>query len=107
MDEWLAMTKTTGRNAPFLWVGPTAPGHQKKPVGNDDLSAVWQYAIDTTHVAQNKGMDVLGMYNATLQADSWDGTYYGEKVALLQAMMVIQIYKHDPFLTLFFFFFFF
>lgn len=90
MDEWLAMAKTSGRNAPFLWVGPTAPGHQKKPVGNDDLPAVWQYAIDTTQVAQSKDIDVLGMYNATLQADSWDGTYYGEKVALMQAMMVIQ-----------------
>jgi hypothetical protein len=33
-------------------------------------------------------MEVLGMYNATLQAASWDGKRYGEKVAMMQAMMV-------------------
>lgn len=88
MDEWQALAKSTGHNAPFLWIGPTAPGHQKKPAGNDDLPAVWQYAIDTAEAAHDRGMDVLGMYNATLQADSFDGTHYGEKVALMQAMMV-------------------
>ncbi|ODM17718.1 hypothetical protein SI65_06506 [Aspergillus cristatus] len=90
MDEWQALAKSTGHNAPFLWIGPTAPGHQKKPAGNDDLPAVWQYAIDTAEAAQDRDMDVLGMYNATLQADSFDGTHYGEKVALMQAMMVVN-----------------
>ena len=89
MDEWLAMAKTTGRNTPFLWVGPTAPGHQKKPAEENSLpSSVWQYAVDTTQAAQSRDMDVLGMYNATLQAGSWDGTHFGEEVALTQAMMV-------------------
>lgn len=86
MDEWLAMAKPTGRNTPFLWIGPTAPGHQKKPA--EDNTSVWQYAIDTAQAAQSRDMDVLGMYNATLQAESWDGTHFGEKVALTQAMMV-------------------
>lgn len=91
MDEWLAMAQTAGHNTPFLWVGPTAPDHQKKPVEDDSLPySVWQYAIDTTQAAQSREMDVLGMYNATLQAESWDGTHYGEKVALIQAMMVSQ-----------------
>ncbi|EYE97629.1 uncharacterized protein EURHEDRAFT_375457 [Aspergillus ruber CBS 135680] len=90
MDEWQALTKSTGHNAPFLWIGPTALGHQKKPAGSEDLPAVWQYAIDTAEAAHERGMDVLGMYNATLQADSFDGTHYGEKVALMQAMMVIN-----------------
>lgn len=103
MDEWLSIAKTTGYTAPFLWIGPTAPGHQKKPTGNDDLPAVWQYAIDTAQAAQSRDMDVLGMYNATLQAESFDGTRYGEKVALMQAMMVfsgIQIKFIDALLTL-------
>ena len=33
-------------------------------------------------------MDSLGLYNMTLQASSWDGSGYGERVALVQAMMV-------------------
>lgn len=86
MDEWLAMAKPAGRHTPFLWVGPTAPGHQKKPA--EDNTSVWKYAIDTAQAAQSRDMDVLGMYNATLQAESWDGTHFGEKVALTQAMMV-------------------
>lgn len=90
MDEWQTLAKTSGRSSPFLWVGPTAPGHQKKLSGIDDLPAVWEYAIATADAAQERGMDVLGMYNATLQADSWDGVHYGEKVALMQAMMVSQ-----------------
>ncbi|EAW14051.1 uncharacterized protein ACLA_070840 [Aspergillus clavatus NRRL 1] len=90
MDEWLALAKTTNRNTPFLWIGPTAAGHQRPTTANNipANSAVWQYALDTTGAARSRGMDVLGMYNATLQAASWDGKHYGEKVALMQAMMV-------------------
>ena len=33
-------------------------------------------------------MDALGMYNMSLQASSWDGSAYGERVGLVQAMMV-------------------
>ncbi len=33
-------------------------------------------------------MDALGLYNMSFQASSWDGSAYGEKVALVQAMMV-------------------
>ncbi len=33
-------------------------------------------------------MDALGLYNMSLQASSWDGSAYGERVALVQAMMV-------------------
>lgn len=68
-------------------MGPTAPGHQNQPGGNIHASS-WQYTQDTAQVAQSKGVDVLGMYNATLQAESWDGLRYGEDVALMQAMMV-------------------
>ena len=91
MDEWQTLAKTSGRSSPFLWIGPTAPGHQKKASGIDDFPAVWEYAIATADAAHQRGMDVLGMYNATLQAVSWDdGVHYGEKVALMQAMMVSQ-----------------
>ncbi len=38
--------------------------------------------------ARAREMDALGVYNLTLQAASWDGSAYGERVALVQAMMV-------------------
>ncbi|PYH91341.1 hypothetical protein BO71DRAFT_359574 [Aspergillus ellipticus CBS 707.79] len=89
MDEWLTLAQSSGRNAPFLWVGPTAPGLQKD--SDDNVHATsWQYSQDTIQEAHARGMDTLGMYNATLQADSYDGKRYGEKVALMQAMMVLN-----------------
>ncbi|KAL2846517.1 hypothetical protein BJX68DRAFT_240717 [Aspergillus pseudodeflectus] len=87
IDEWLTLAKTSARSTPFLWIGPTAPGHQNPPGENVHASS-WQYTQDTAQIAQRRGMDVLGMYNATVQAESWDGLHYGEKVALMQAMMV-------------------
>ena len=50
-------------------------------IHSQEAPAAWQYTIDATQAAQNSDMDVLGTYNATLQAGSWDGTHYGEKVA--------------------------
>lgn len=87
MDEWLALAQSTNRDTPFLWVGPTAPGHQKPSTDNVHASS-WQYTLDAAEAARSRGMETLGMYNATLQAGSWDGVHYGEKVALMQAMMV-------------------
>ncbi|OJJ76365.1 hypothetical protein ASPBRDRAFT_406209 [Aspergillus brasiliensis CBS 101740] len=89
MDEWLTLAQASGRSTPFLWVGPTAPGLQKDSRDNIHANS-WQYSQDTAQEARNRGLDALGMYNATLQADSWDGKHYGEKVALIQAMMVIN-----------------
>jgi len=40
-------------------------------------------------------VDVLGMYNLTLQANSWDGSFYGLRVGLVQAMMVRFIVDDD------------
>lgn len=87
MDEWLGLAQSSSRITPFLWVGPTAPGHQK-PSGDNVHASSWQYTLDVAAAAQVRGIETLGMYNATLQADSWDGMHYGEKVALMQAMMV-------------------
>ncbi|OOF99616.1 hypothetical protein ASPCADRAFT_203388 [Aspergillus carbonarius ITEM 5010] len=89
MEEWLTLAQASGRKTPFLWVGPTAPGLQKDSGGNIHASS-WQYSQDTIQEARIQGFDALAMYNATLQADSWDGKHYGEKVALIQAMMIIN-----------------
>ncbi|KNG80872.1 hypothetical protein ANOM_010377 [Aspergillus nomiae NRRL 13137] len=89
MDEWLVLAQSSKRDMPFLWIGPTAPGHQKHSGSNIHASS-WQYTLDAAEAARTRGMETLGMYNATLQADSWDGMHYGEKEALIQAMMVIN-----------------
>ncbi len=38
--------------------------------------------------ARLREVESLGMYNLTLQAGSWDGSGYGMRVGLVQAMMV-------------------
>jgi hypothetical protein len=35
-------------------------------------------------------LEVLGMWNMTVQASSWDGRSYGARVGLVQAMMVVN-----------------
>lgn len=41
-------------------------------------------------VARENDIEVLGMWNMTVQASSWDGLHFDERVALTQAMMVIN-----------------
>ncbi|PKY01401.1 hypothetical protein P168DRAFT_312551 [Aspergillus campestris IBT 28561] len=89
MDEWLESAQSSGRDMPFLWVGPNSPGHQNSP-GDNVRARSWQYTLDASDAARGKGVESLGMYNATLQADSWDGVHYGEKVAVMQAMMILN-----------------
>lgn len=90
MDEWIALADASGRNVPYLWLGPTAAGHLKPPgrILSEGNNAVWHYALETAKEARARQVDVLGMYNLTLQANSWDGSYYGLRVGLVQAMMV-------------------
>ncbi|PTU19447.1 hypothetical protein P175DRAFT_0510706 [Aspergillus ochraceoroseus IBT 24754] len=49
-----------------------------------------QYMESTARAAQSRGIDTLGTYNVTLQAESWTGMLDVEKVALMQAMMIIN-----------------
>ena len=90
MDEWVALADESTRNVPFLWVGPTAAGHLKPPglILKQGNNALWHYTIEMAKEAALRELDALGMYNLTLQADSWDGSRFGVKVALVQAMMV-------------------
>lgn len=90
MDEWVTLADISQRNVPFLWVGPNAAGHLKPPsqILNQGNNALWHYTIEMAKEAEARELDALGMYNLTLQAGSWDGSYYGQKVVLVQAMMV-------------------
>ena len=98
MDEWITLADASGRNMPILWVGPNAPaaaghhllqppGHGHDPTTQGD-GALWQYTLETAREADARQVDALGMYNLTLQANGWDGAVYGQKVGLVQAMMV-------------------
>ncbi|KAI9804803.1 MAG: hypothetical protein M1825_001171 [Sarcosagium campestre] len=96
MDEFLGLADTASDTAmrpmPFLWLGPVAAGHLKPPgqILNQGNNALWHYTHEMAKEARTRNWDVLNLYNLTLQADSWDGSAYGERVALVQAMMVVN-----------------
>ncbi|KAI9770736.1 MAG: hypothetical protein M1840_002986 [Geoglossum simile] len=92
MDEWVSFSDSLNRNLPFLWLGPAAAGHLKPPalILGQGNNALWHFNVEMGKEARAREMEVLGMYNATLQASSWDGTGYGMRVALMQAMMIIN-----------------
>lgn len=96
MDEWVTLADASGRNIPILWVGPNAAGHLR-PSGQiltQGSNALWHYTLETMKEAKARQLDALGMYNLTLQANSWDGSNYGLKVGLVQAMMVKNLSEH-------------
>lgn len=74
---------------PMLWVGPTAAGHVdiKDRKGNQEI---WDFDQQVGNAAIVNGIEALKMYNLTVQAGSWDGLRFGEKVAITQAMMVVN-----------------
>jgi hypothetical protein len=92
MSEWLALADAhaSSRNVPFLWLGPVAAGHLKPPgqILRQGNNALWHFTVEMAREARSREMDALGLYNMSFQASSWDGSAYGEKVALVQAMMV-------------------
>ena len=90
MDEWLTIADNSGRNSPFLWVGPNAAGHMKAPakIMQEGNNALWHYSVEMGKEAQRRGVESLELYNTTIQANSHDGGSYGDKVNLVQAMMV-------------------
>ncbi|KAL8796294.1 MAG: hypothetical protein Q9195_001409 [Heterodermia aff. obscurata] len=89
MDEWLAVADSSSRNVPFLWLGPNAAGHLKPPgkIMSQGNNALWHYTIEMTKEARSREIDALGLYNLTLQAGSWDGSNYAQRVLLVEAMM--------------------
>ena len=90
MDEWLTIADNSGRNSPFLWLGPNAAGHMKAPakIMQEGNNALWHYSIEMGKEAERRGCESMELYNSTLQANSWDGSSYGERVNLVHAMMV-------------------
>lgn len=73
----------------MLWIGPTAAGHIeiKNRKGNQEI---WDFDAEMAAVAQKNDVEVLKMWNMTVQANGFDGLRFGEKVAITQAMMVVN-----------------
>ena len=73
----------------MLWIGPTAAGHVdiKDRKGNQEI---WDFDRNMAKIANENDIEVLKMWNLTVQASSYDGLHFGEKVAITQAMMVVN-----------------
>ena len=85
LDEWLALALATERNIALLFLTPPAIG---SPESN---MAAWQFHQRMSAVAKQKHVDVLGLYNLTLQASSMEGGLnFGERVGLVEAMMIVN-----------------
>lgn len=64
---------------PLLWLNPAAAGHLKPPgaILQQGNEAIWAFGEEMEREARKKGWEVLGMWNATVQAGSYDGSNYG------------------------------
>lgn len=89
INEWIGLTNAAERNIPILLLGPSAYGVSKQ-LGNDGNMEIWKYQDELNRIAPDKHMDILRLWNLTIQASSTDGERYGENVALVQAMMIIN-----------------
>ncbi|KAK9475746.1 hypothetical protein V1514DRAFT_339171 [Lipomyces japonicus] len=80
------------RHRPVLWLGPTAAGHLKPPgaIIEQGNNALHHFSVELGKRANDRGFDVLNLYNFTLQSDSYDGTMYGQDVSLTTAMMIFN-----------------
>ena len=68
-----------GNYRPLLWLNPAAAGHLKPPgvILQQGNEAIWAFSQEMEKEARVKGWEVLGMWNATVQAGSYDGSNYG------------------------------
>ena len=87
--EFLQLADESKRKTPMLWIGPTAAGHIdiKGRKGNQEI---WRFATEMAKIAKGKDVEALGLWNLTVQADSYDGKGFGEDVSIVAAMMVVN-----------------
>lgn len=89
LEEFLALADASHRKTPMLWIGPTASGHTEIR-GRKGNQEIWDFDRQLGQVARDNDVEVLRMWNMSVQANSWDGARFGEKVAITQAMMVVN-----------------
>jgi hypothetical protein len=75
-----------------LFLGPHALGFSNSSgnIPEEGDSPVWEFHEQMKDVVKEKHAEVLGLWNLTVQAWSSEGLDYRQKVALVEAMMVIN-----------------
>lgn len=93
IDEWSALAIGAERNIPKLFLGPEAHPldfNEMGVMGTVETGYALRFQKDIAAIAKQRRFEVLRTYNLTVEASSKYGGTYGEKVALVKAMMVID-----------------
>jgi hypothetical protein len=89
LESLIRITSSSRRNTPVIYLGPTASGHIEIR-NRKNNQEIWDFDAKMRELAEDNGVEVLGMWNLTVQAGSWDGVRFGERVAVVQGMMVVN-----------------
>jgi hypothetical protein len=89
LNEWIFLAYGAERNIPMLFVNPPSAGPAAS-ITADSNTAIWDFTKKMEVIAKEKHVEVLSLYNLTLQTFTGDGRHFGEKVALVEAMMIIN-----------------
>ncbi|KAE8445484.1 hypothetical protein EG329_013374 [Mollisiaceae sp. DMI_Dod_QoI] len=92
LDEWTSLATGAERNIPMLLLGPLAFGPNKNAgiAPENSNFGLWHYLEQMSPIAKERHFDILSLYNLTLQASTADGEHFGERIALVEAMMIIN-----------------
>lgn len=80
------------KGPPRLWISPNAQGLHKNPffvLGQNNIKLM-SFEREMRGWLQDRGFDVLGMFNLTVQSESLDGTHASMESNLVKAMMVVN-----------------
>ena len=87
------LTHTRPKDLPHrLWVSPNAQGLHKNPffiLGQNNIK-LEGFERDMRAWLNQRGFDVLGIFNLTVQSESYDGTHATMESNLVKAMMVLN-----------------
>lgn len=92
LQEWLDLAIGAERNVPMLLLGPQAfCWNRSLATSADDINSARQHFYHgIAGIASEKYYELLSLFNLTLQASSIDGENFGESVALVEAMMIVN-----------------
>jgi len=76
----------------MLFLGPHAPGltNPAQNTSKNRDSAAWEFHEQMKDMVKGKHAEGLGLWNLMVQAGNNGGLGFGENVALVEAMMIIN-----------------